>query len=228
MGSVCRYYILTKHKSQKIMKVLAFAALAAVGIAQNDDIDEKKFNHMFQMVWSQVEPKTSLSNRDIKNLIRNYGCYCLPIGTRANTALMGPPVDAYDKACKDLTRCYKCLDMDYEVNPSEDRFRWGYSTDNEIQCNDGRNSEAQKAHCECDAAFATTLGALWDDSTYNRANWDHRSNDAFSLDKEAVCVGSGGQTDECCGEYPNRSPYNNADVGKMCCDDGNVRDVGSC
>merc|ERR1711972_821553 len=157
MGSVCRYYILTKHKSQKIMKVLAFAALAAVGIAQNDDIDEKKFNHMFQMVWSQVEPKTSMSNREIKNLIRNYGCYCLPIGTRANTALMGPPVDAYDKACKDLTRCYKCLDMDYEVNPSEDRFRWGYSTDNEIQCNDGRNSEAQKLT----ASATPRLPPLW-------------------------------------------------------------------
>jgi len=207
------------------MKVLAIAALATVSIAQNDDIDERKFGHLFRMVWSKVESKTSLEERTFKNQIRNYGCYCLPIGSRVNTAQAGTPVDQYDKACRDLARCYKCLDIDYEIDAVSDKFRWAENTNGDFDCSDSRNTEGQKAHCQCDAEFAMTIAAKWDDSAYNFAHWENGRNNAYSLDKENVCVAQSGdaRSDECCGNYPARFPYPQ-DLFD-CCSDGKARMV---
>merc|ERR1711879_660258 len=118
------------------------------------------------------------------------------------------------------TRFYKCLEMDFEINPADERFRWSNGQDNELICSDPRNSAQQVAHCECEAQFATTLGALWDDNTYDYSMWNRKNNNQFTLDKEAVCVGNGGQTDECCGDYPTRFPYSTV---LQCCSDGNAR-----
>ena len=136
--------------------------------------------------------------------------------------LAGTPVDDYDKACRDLSRCYKCLENDYQLNP-EDKYRWSQSVQGEFDCSDARNSEAQKAHCECDAEFANTMGANWDDAAYDYTKWDDRRNDAFSLDKENYCVAgpNAGRSDECCGVYPQRFPYI-ADMFE-CCSDGVAR-----
>jgi len=204
------------------MKVLAIAALATVTIAQNAEIEERKFGHLYNMVWSKVESKTNFESRDFKSMIRNYGCYCLPIGGGKNTAQAGVPVDDTDKACRDLSRCYKCLDIDFAHSAEVEKFRWSETTNGEFDCSDSRNTEAQKAHCACDAEFAMTLGANWDDASYNYANWENRRNDFYTLDKEAVCVvQNGGRSDECCGDYPMRFPF----PGTMleCCSDGNAR-----
>ena len=150
------------------MKVLAIAVLATAAIAQNEEIEERKFGHLYNMVWSKVAPKTQFLTRDFKNMIRNYGCYCLPIGGGKNTAQAGQAVDDTDKACRDLSRCYKCLDIDFAHNPENEKFRWTETNNGEFDCSDARNTEAQKAHCACDAEFAMTLGANWSDDSYSR------------------------------------------------------------
>jgi len=202
------------------MKLLAVAAMTTVAIAQlNDELDDRKFNHLIQMTWSKVEPNTQLDMKNFKKQLLNYGCYCLPSGNGANQAQAGAPVDYIDKACRDLAKCYKCLDLDYQRSPDE-KYAWFPAASNggEISCNHPKNDEAKRNHCECDAEFANTLGAQWDDNNYDYSKWDFKKNTQYSFDKENVCVAgpTKGRSDQCCGNYPHRSPYMNTIL--RCCD----------
>ena len=62
------------------------------------------------------------------------------------------------------------------------------------------------------------MGKVWSDDTYNRTFWNAKNNNDFDFDFENVCVrDSNGISDDCCGSYPERYPYDS--TNKLCCDD---------
>ena len=46
----------------------------------------------------------------------NYGCYCWIDGVDAGVIGGGATKDATDYHCKELYRCYKCVNIDYMKN----------------------------------------------------------------------------------------------------------------
>ena len=90
--------------------------------------------------------------------------------------------------------------------------------------------------------YATAVGQIWDDSTYDMQLWDNKHNSQFNFDSAAVCVRGGALTaDACCGAYPARYPYDSQaraccgvsgktfnSLSEECCADGSVESIGNC
>lgn len=203
----------------KAVMKMSLLALSAFAQDEEDGPELRKFNRLNEMLTRTVT--TNIAQRTFRLMLENYGCHCFP--GRGNNGAAGPAMDGYDKLCRDLNRCYKCLGVDHGSSFGFwHNYRWHY-VNNEIVCTDNRNSQAMQDLCNCDAQYAVGLGAIWDDNTYNYTIWRNARNSQQNFDHTNTCVRSQGiETNACCGTYPFRRPFN--DDLFDCCDDGQVRD----
>jgi len=209
--------------------IIGFSLFSLGALAQrNIDTDDenptvRKFNRLNEMLWRSVSGITAHGPKTFRSMLENYGCHCFP--GRGNMGQAGQPQDEYDGLCRDLNRCYKCLAMDWSASNFGfwHNYRWMTDADGDWDCSHDRNSEAQKALCNCDAQYVRNLAAIWDDAKFNSTLWRNNRNPDFNFDFETVCQNTGGSpSSACCGAYPYRKPYS-ADIHE-CCDDGTVRD----
>lgn len=237
--------------------IKSISILALTAMAQNDTALEpelRKMSHIFRMLDAQLGSgaarQTAYSTKDVGKMLQNYGCHCFPKNSR-EAGGAGAAVDEYDQLCLNLARCHKCIEFDHlnYINDAWDsdigKYRFSVNADNSIDCESGNDDLHKQDLCKCDAQFAIAMGLMWDDSTFNFANWGGKNNNQYTLDYESTCVpsGAGLQADACCGDYPARQPYdsNNKDcctddlgnetklyslVSGECCMDGSVAPIG--
>merc|ERR1712179_779396 len=163
------------------------------------------------MVKTQV--RTLVHSSVIGSMLENYGCHCLP--KRATNAGYGQAMDEYDSACRDLARCYKCLIDDYyflydRVITPELHYEWHLDVNRDITCSEQPDDDtAREDLCLCEAAYASQLGKIWDDNTFNYTLWGSDLNPSFDFDSEVHCVKNGmTEANVCCGDFPERFPFN--------------------
>lgn len=173
------------------------------------------------------------SVNDFTEKFTNYGCYCWILGADKGVIGGGQTRDQIDGLCGQLYKCYKCLNLDF----GSDRAIFDYDVslvahDNgsrELLCHEGDNKDA----CLCDKSFAEKLASINEQCSADQAdgktdspfcsNEDFRTEngggafDPFN-ETEDGCFKNGGdhhRKDLCCGEYPNRLPYDS--MNRECC-----------
>ena len=123
----------------------------------SSNTEERKFNQIAYMLRSQIKSQKFNPSTVVKRM-QNYGCYCFSNNSK-QAGGKGAPQDDYDKICRDLARCQKCIQMDFVIDPYETRYKWSVDSETgEIFCDHRRNSEFQKSLCECDSKFAMDMG----------------------------------------------------------------------
>jgi len=194
---------------------------------------EVQLKHIF---WLTHDYKSKKLN-DIKNAwnkfqkeIIDYGCHCFVTGYTVGGA--GPAQDKIDLACKEYSRCIRCIDID--------RVETDYFTDRDQECTvhqpyysklkkdpsspkkfvmcgrgadqGGRQSNCQISNCKCDQQFTEAVAA-W---------WKKRNDDLQGIYNKGIntqCVNEApnvGPPDGCCGAYPSRRAYWEVN-GRGCC-----------
>lgn len=159
-------------------------------------------------------------SREDLTRIYGYGCYCLNLGDRPLTGNLSGvvPVDETDALCHKWTKCNRCAQHDHDefCTPETVKYKFdviGKGGDREVQCTDRKNSCARSL-CECDKWSVENLKNVI--QTTNPKYLAHRG---FVAEEECQNIRKDQRTDrgkiECCGEYPNRTPYNTSN--KQCC-----------
>jgi len=171
-----------------------------------------KFTKLMEMImYLQYEP--------VFSKYCFYGCWCMPSGGADINRVWGQPVDEIDATCRDMQLCYKCAKLDYG-NQCKDTVGYsykGYEVNGErrIRCMDEQNT-CRRAICECDRRLAMDLAKLEDTASMDF----HSKYGTFNFQEQCVpqCTGSScPKWDQCCGDYPERFPYNSQDGAKQCC-----------
>lgn len=160
-----------------------------------------------------------------------YGCYCLNLGDRPLSGIMTgvEPVDKKDHHCFQFTRCNRCVTFDYGPDCTPEQIDYKFDIDENtdvVTCLDPENTCA-RAICECDKHTITTFASVIDfyDPINHAFNGFEPENDCTLRPKPPA---SGPAQMDCCGEYPNRRPYNkNSDTNFNCCD-GKVTSDNQC
>lgn len=183
-----------------------------------------------------------LSIDDFLDKFTNYGCYCWIIGPKRGVIGGGQTVDQIDGLCGELYKCYKCLNLDHGSNDNMfnynvDLFEMGDGT-RFLECQEGENKDA----CLCDVMFAEKLAQInkncQRDQNLGISDSPACLNEAFrtangggtfdpfdNSDQGCLKVNMGDHNakDHCCGNYPNRLPYDS--MNRECCrvthNDGN-------
>jgi len=190
----------------------------------------RKFSHINKMLMSQIN--TTHNSGTISKMIQNYGCHCFPGNSKAAGG-KGPAQDGYDSLCQKLARCHKCVEIDHAGFIGNDwdadigKYRWSANADGTIDCITGNAEQHKQDLCTCDAFYAMEMGKIWDDATYDRQLWNAKNNADFNFDFENVCVHNGnypGIPDMCCGNYPERYPFQLSDNRECCDDSGKIYD----
>jgi len=160
-----------------------------------------------------------------------YGCYCLNLGDRPLSGTMTGvvPVDDKDMHCFQFTRCNRCVTFDFGPDCTPEQIIYNFDIDmdtNDVTCLDPKDT-CQRAICECDKYTVVEFASVID--FYDPLN--HAFN-GFEMEDECIkrerppSIGPV-QTD-CCGEYPNRRPYNKNSVKNFNCCDGEVTSSNTC
>ena len=66
--------------------------------------------------WKEDPDAYETAKEYIKNLYSNYGCNCWVNGVEAGLISKGKPVDKVDKYCQELYQCYRCINLDYQLD----------------------------------------------------------------------------------------------------------------
>lgn len=182
------------------------------------DYKSKKLEDI-QAAWLQFQQE-----------IIDYGCHCFTTGYTVGGS--GPAQDKIDLACKEYSRCIRCIDIDrVETDHFSDRekectvhqpyfskLKKDPSSPNKfVLCGrgadeGGRQSNCQVANCKCDVQFASAVAAWW-----NKRNSDLQG--IYNGGLGTVCVNEQpnvGPPDGCCGAYPDRRAYWTVN-GRGCC-----------
>lgn len=216
------------------------------------ELEGRKYNHIVKMVKKMATTNWSL--RELFRRIQNYGCHCFPGQTR-EVGGHGPALDQQDVTCRTLSRCHRCISMQYGDNTQNYRF---LHKNGDIDCERNLvNGNGQAAYdlCQCDAQFARDIASFWKDEDFNNYFWlkpnqmnkpierrDPEHQSKFSEDNPGICdpVVIESKADECCGSYPFRYPYDSDDKSccdnsdifnplfSECCDDGTIAKAGEC
>ena len=119
---------------------------------------------------------------DLENKYTNYGCYCWINGMADGVLGGGRPRDVTDHHCKELYRCYKCVNNDYNKNYTDVSYtvnftmengqraldcsgKFDYRVGNFIQTKKteflkpllGNSKQDGENICECDKRFAENI-----------------------------------------------------------------------
>lgn len=159
---------------------------------------------------------------DLQTKYTNYGCYCWIDGVEAGVIGGGATKDVSDHHCKELYRCYKCVNVDYAKNYTDVGYVVDFTMNNgarELDCSANSKQDAENI-CECDKRFAENIGktldacsaGATDDAMYGSHCMDEAyrtSTGGGSFDPRQGCNKRfhGHDKDSCCGIYPNRYPY---------------------
>lgn len=207
-------------------------------IAQNDALNhiEVQLKNAFWLIHDYTDLKKDTIMEawdDFTEKIIGYGCHCFVHGLYLGGA--GKAQDRIDLACREYSRCIKCIDVDrvngdaFNDRPQErctphspyytkQKISGGERT---VQCGrgadeGGRQSECQIANCRCDMELIQNLAKEW-----KHYNADHHSVYVHGIGdfNNGDCVNEMnvvGPPDGCCLSYPERRAYWK-DKGKDCC-----------
>merc|ERR1712050_12335 len=179
---------------------------------------------------------------NLENIYTNYGCYCWIDGTDAGVIGGGKVKDMTDHHCKELYRCYKCVNIDYAQNYTDVDYVVDFTqgdSGRELDCSVNAKQDAENI-CECDKRFAAAISATEKSCRSNAAdnpmfgsyclNEDWRTttgkilgtNNSGSFKPRQQCDKKlhDHDKDECCGIYPNRYPYD--ENFNECCQENQV------
>jgi len=170
---------------------------------------------------------------DFVDKFTNYGCYCWILGVDKGVIGGGQTRDQIDGLCGQLYKCYKCLNIDYGNQETLFNYEVLLNKDDdgnrELECLDGPNVDA----CKCDKMFAERLADVTAQCNADLANGITDSpfcpNEEFRTENGGGtfnpwdtsadgCFKNGGDhhsKDGCCGEYPDRMPYDS--MNRECC-----------
>merc|ERR1711935_1141968 len=171
---------------------------------------------------------------NIEERYTNYGCYCWIDGTAGGVTGGGRVKDVSDHHCKELYRCYKCVNIDYAKNYTDVSYRVDMNENEDgsrsLDCSANSKSDAGNI-CECDARFAANIAATEQncasnatpDPMYGEHCMDEQyrtDNGGGSFNPRQQCDKQfhGHEKNQCCGKYPNRYPYD--DNFRECCQTG--------
>lgn len=229
------------------MKFITSAVALTAFVRSEDGLAPRKFNSIVAMAHNQIT--TTHDKNTFGDMINKYGCHCFPNGSKAAGG-SGPAVNAVDGLCKKLSKCHKCIQLEYgedAVDVNDGRYTWGENDDGTLNCDKNNNNPARRALCECDRNFAYQMKVEWDDASWNNYYWLNnrhaRQNEVFDYDETCQPAGNGSgtwQADVCCGDsFPNKEPYDSSQRGccsstvfnlftQECCGNGSIGSIGSC
>ena len=100
-----------------------------------------------------------------KEKYTNYGCYCWIDGADAGVIGGGKTKDMTDHHCKELYRCYKCVNIDYAKNYTDVEYNVNFTEDDsgnrQLDCSVNSKQDAENI-CECDKRFAENIASTVD------------------------------------------------------------------
>ena len=168
----------------------------------------RKYTQIVDLIWHKLENHENFNidnlyiSDDKKNLkknlvamIENYGCHCFP----TNKSLVGgkgAPRDALDNACRALSRCHKCVEMDFLdedtfepiCQPDTDGYKYTLVEENrEIICEESpRHHVCTNRQCQCDRQFAETVFDLFTNQNQGEGVSDWNFNPSFWLNNRYI------------------------------------------
>lgn len=228
-GNVRRYVtgnwidsMIPRHRREATDFVEGFRTLAVMMAYANgfgNDAQNPKNNANFEAEINRLE-----------GLYTNYGCYCWIDGVAAGVIGGGKTKDMTDYHCKELYRCYKCVNIDYAKNYTDVSYNVDLNVDSDgqrtIDCKVNGKQDAENI-CECDKRFAESLadvnngcaagadadprhGAYCMDEGMRTITGIRQDNgNPGTFDSRNTCEKAMPEhnKDHCCGLYPNRLPY---------------------
>jgi len=222
----------------KFISATTCFTLAAAVSAQSDILDGgRKLNQAKDM----LAVVHNVSDKEAKNLLRNYGCFCYPQGQNfvgPTNGFNGEPVDELDRLCKQLFRAQRCLQIDsdngeYPKECNNDQAYAFHLSNGDVVCGEENASNKQTVRkdckidmCELEKDFVTKVSDLFNNGYVKNAAFENMSQN----DYEATCArnsaGGGTQSElACCGAGIERRTYNS--VVATCCNN-EVSSLGSC
>ena len=156
----------------------------------------------------------------LEDTYTNYGCYCWIDGAGAGVIGGGKTKDMTDHHCKELYRCYKCVNIDYAKNYTDVEYSVEFGLDDsgnrQLDCKVNSKQDAENI-CECDKRFAEAIAETRDACQAGQVDDDRFG--PYCMDESLRTVTGGGSFDsrntcdkafpdhektQCCGLYPNR------------------------
>ena len=138
----------------------------------------------------------------------------------------GQPRDQLDRHCKEYKECQRCARDRFgdECVPEIVKYEWKNSTStlaDHLQCGDAP-ATCERALCECDKAFSSSLSDKMNDFNNEYSIWSRR------WDREIECVktGTGQGERKCCGL--ETGPYFIYHERRHQCCDGTISAPGTC
>jgi len=152
-----------------------------------------------------------------------------------------------DFHCKELYRCYKCVNLDYDKNYTDVSYNVDLNVDESgartIDCSVNGKSDAENI-CECDKRFAESLAAVnrgcalgeednakhgpycMDENLRTITGTRTDNGQPGTFDSRNMCVKQMPEhnKDHCCGLYPNRVPYD-SNFAECCQIQNTIEDV---
>jgi len=156
-----------------------------------------------------------------------YGCWGQINGEEIPSGL-GEPLDPIDQLFHDWKKCSECINLDFSSSSMDDFWAnfWSSidfdSASKRFVCKS--TTEAHRARCKCDEALA--YGIVQNLDFFN-ANYEVQNGFDFetscrphpknvNIDK-GTCSNDGDNQRKCCGEYPQRFPYDDKAGCIQCC-----------
>ena len=140
---------------------------------RRDDVDGAKgFEPLAAMILYMTgfdsdnknpENHASFKNKmkNLEDIYTNYGCYCWIDGLDSGVIGGGKTKDMSDHHCKELYRCYKCVNMDYAKNYTDVDYTVDFTSgsgERQLDCTVNSKQDAENI-CECDKRFAKDIAA---------------------------------------------------------------------
>lgn len=221
---------------------------------RRDDVDGAKgFEPLAAMILYMTgfdsdnknpENHASFKNKmkNLEDIYTNYGCYCWIDGLDSGVIGGGKTKDMSDHHCKELYRCYKCVNMDYAKNYTDVDYTVDFTSgsgERQLDCTVNSKQDAENI-CECDKRFAKDIAATQQSCKANAADnsqfgaycideqWRTTKGKVLGTDQDGEFEPHGmcdknfhnHNKDECCGIYPNRYPYDSN--FKECCQEDQI------